>query len=216
MHNYRISTWVRFSSTTFQCDSGGDRTDTKGIVDTPSSGVPQNLPTEQSSQTRMGLGCSLANMEPDGPDIDPSGRPRPGDEKEIHPEHSQIKSIILEVPVREAYACCCRIAEWPRFIKSLHDVQCIDDNHFLLTSFVGNEARRTVLQIILRVPERRLVWQAISRYFPRGVILFDPLSELRTKITVKWRSNIEPVTLAKVTSDCLMSFKQFMEQGASH
>ena len=154
-------------------------------------------------------------MEPDGPDIDPSGRPARGGEKEIHSEQSQITSIILEVPVRETYACCCRITEWPRFIKSLHDVQKIDDGHFLLTSFVGNEARRTVLQIILRVPERRLVWQAISRYFPRGVILFDPLSENRTEITVKLRSNIDAVTLAEITSDCLTSFKQFMEHGTA-
>jgi uncharacterized membrane protein len=155
-------------------------------------------------------------MEPDAPENYPSGRPPWGSEREVDSEHSQTESIILEVPVREAYACCCRIAEWPRFIKSLHDVQNIDDNHFLLTSFVGNEARRTVLQIILRVPERRLVWQAVSRYFPRGVILFDPLSERRTEITVKLRSIIEPVTLAELTSDCLMSLKQFMEEDRTH
>jgi uncharacterized membrane protein len=153
-------------------------------------------------------------MEPDAPENGPSARPPRGVEKGIDSEHSQTESIVLEVPVGEAYACCCRIAEWPRFIKSLHNVQNIDDNHFLLTSFVGNEARRTVIQIILRVPERRLVWQAVSQYFPRGVILFDPLSELRTEITVKLRSTIEPVTLAKLTNDCLVSLKQFMEQGA--
>jgi uncharacterized membrane protein len=87
-------------------------------------------------------------MEPDAPENGPGGRPPRGGEKEIDTEHSQTVSIILDAPVREAYACCCRIAEWPRFIKSLHDVQNIDDNHFLLTSFVGDEARKTVLQII--------------------------------------------------------------------
>ena len=160
----------------------------------------------------MRLVCSLSNMESDAPEIGPSGRPR-RDQKETELAHSEAKSIILEVPVRDAYACCCQIEELPRFIRSLRDVQKIDDTHFLLTSMIDDEQRRTVLQIILRVPERRLVWQAVSDYFPRGVIVFEPLSDRKTEITVKLRSNIEPAALAQATTDYLTSFKQFMEQG---
>ena len=129
--------------------------------------------------------------------------------------YSEIKSIILDVPIRDVYACCCRVEESPQFIKSLHDVQKIDDTHFLLTYIIDNEPCRTVLQIILRVPERRLAWQAISLHFPRGVILFEPLSDQRTEITIQLCSNIEPATLGRITRDYLISFKRFVEQGAT-
>jgi uncharacterized membrane protein len=76
-----------------------------------------------------------------------------------------------------------------------------------------SEEHTTVLQIVLRVPERRIAWQAISDNFPRGVILFEPLSDRSTQITVRLRSSIEPAKLAKVTRDYLTNFKRFVEQG---
>ena len=127
----------------------------------------------------------------------------------------ETKSIILDVPIRDVYACCCRVEESPRFIKSLRDVQKIDDTHFLLTYTIDNEPRRTVLQITLRVPERRLAWQAISLHFPRGVILFEPLSDERTEITIRLCSKIESGTLGRITRDYLSSFKRFVERGAT-
>lgn len=155
-------------------------------------------------------------MEPDAADTSPGASQPDKRERETDLAHYETKSIILDVPVRDVYACCSHIEELPRFINSLQSVQRIDDTHFLLTSRIDDEPRRSVLQIILRVPERRLVWQAISDYFPRGVILFEALSDQRTGITVKLRSNIEPSVLAKVTSDYLTSFKQYMEHGTGH
>ena len=154
-------------------------------------------------------------MEPDAANMSPGGSEPKRRENGIDSTHSVSRSIILDIPVREVYACCCRIEESPRFIGSVREVQKIDDCHFLLTCWSGNSPHRAVLQIILRVPERRLVWQAISRYFPRGVILFEPLSDHRTEITVKLSSNVEADVLAKVTVDYLISFKKFMEQGTS-
>jgi uncharacterized membrane protein len=140
---------------------------------------------------------------------------KPTGESPAAAAYSDTKSIILDVPIRDVYACCCRVEESPRFIKSLRDVQKIDDTHFLLTYIIDNEPRRTVLQIILRVPERRLAWQAISLHFPRGVILFEPLSDQRTEITIRLCSNIESATLGRITRDYLISFKRFVERGAT-
>jgi uncharacterized membrane protein len=129
--------------------------------------------------------------------------------------YSETKSIILDAPIGDVFACCCRVEESPKFIKSLRDVQKIDDTHFVLTYLIDNKPRRTVLQIILRVPERRLAWQAISLYFPRGTILFEPLSDQRTEITIQLYSNIEPAELGTITRDYLISFKRFVERGAT-
>ena len=157
-------------------------------------------------------------MEPDAADITPTG-PQPNrPEKRIESAplyaHSEIDSIVVNAPVADVYACCSRFQELPRFITSLRDVQKIDEMHFSFTSLLDSEEQKTVLRIVLRVPERRIAWQAISDNFPRGVVLFDPLSDRTTEITVKLRSSIEPATLAKVTRDYLTNFKRFVEAAA--
>ena len=126
--------------------------------------------------------------------------------------HSEIDSIVLNAPVADVYAYCSRFEELPRFITSLRDVQKIDETHFSFTSLLDGKEQKTVLQIVLRVPERRIAWQAISDNFPRGVVLFEPLSDRTTEITVKLRSSIEPATLAKVTRDYLTNFKRVVER----
>ena len=157
-------------------------------------------------------------MEPDAADITPAGRQpnRPKKEAKSAPldAQSQIESIVLNAPVADAYECCSRFEELPRFITSLRDVQKIDETHFSFTSLLDSEEQKTVLRIVLRVPERRIAWQAISDNFPRGVVLFEPLSDRTTEITVKLRSSIEPATLAKVTRDYLTNFKRFVEAAA--
>ena len=144
-------------------------------------------------------------MEPDAADITPAP---------LY-VHSEIDSIVLNAAVADVYACCSRFEELPRFITSLRDVQKIDETHFSFTSLLDSEEQKTVLRIVLRVPERRIAWQAISDNFPRGVVLFEPLSDRTTEITVKLRSTIEPATLAKVTRDYLTNFKRFVEAAAT-
>jgi uncharacterized membrane protein len=154
-------------------------------------------------------------MEPDDADITPAGRQPNRSKKEAESTpldaQSEIDSIVLNAPVADVYAYCSRFEELPRFITSLRDVQKIDETHFSFTSVIGGEELRTVLQIVLRVPERRIAWQAISDNFPRGVILFEPLSDRTTEITVRLRSSIEPAMLAKVTWDYLTNFKRVVE-----
>jgi Predicted integral membrane protein len=155
-------------------------------------------------------------MEPDAADINPTGRQPNKPKKEIESApfdaHCEIDSIVLNAPVTDVYAYCSRIEELPRFIMSVRDVQKVDETHFSLTSVIDGEEHRTVLQIVLRVPERRIAWQAISDNFPRGVILFESLSDRTTQITVRLRSSVEPGKLAKVTRDYLTNFKRVVER----
>lgn len=156
-------------------------------------------------------------MEPDAADTpDPTGR-RPNKRKrqiESAPFDAQceVDSIVVNAPVADVYAYCSRFEELPRFMPSLRDVEKVDETHFYFTSVIGGEEHRTVLQILLRVPERRIAWQAISDNFPRGVVVFEPLSDRTTKIMVRLRSSIEPATLARVTRDYLTNFKRVVEE----
>jgi uncharacterized membrane protein len=126
--------------------------------------------------------------------------------------HSTIDSIVLNAPVADVYACCSRFEELPRFITSLQGVQKIDETHFSFISLLDGKDYRTILQIVLRVPERRIAWQAMTDSFPRGVISFEPLSDRTTEITVKLRSSIGAAKLAQVTRDYLTNFKRVVEE----
>jgi uncharacterized membrane protein len=156
-------------------------------------------------------------MEPDAADSTPRSHQPTWPKKEVEPApfdaHCTIDSIVLNAPVADVYAYCSRIEELPRFITSLREVQRIDESHFSFTSLLGGRESRTVLQIVLRVPERRIAWQAMPDDFPRGVILFEPLSNRTTEVTVRLRSSMEPTGLAKVTRVYLTNFKRVVEQG---
>jgi Polyketide cyclase / dehydrase and lipid transport len=157
-----------------------------------------------------------SQMEPDNSDISPTDRESDGAkqrfESALSDTHSKIESIVLNASVADVYGYCTRFEELPRFITSLREVNKIDETHFAVTSLLASEENKTVLQVVLRVPERRIAWQAISNDFPRGVVLFEPLSDRKTEITVKLRSSIEPATLAKVTREYLTNFKRFIER----
>src|SRR6202022_2834181 len=208
---------VRFSSATFGCDQGANSVVTKRRIPSPSFGGLENLPASPSPGTQPGPTLNRY-MEPDAADITPAGRQPNRSKKEAQSApldaHSKIDSIVLNAPVADVYAYCSRFEELPRFITSLRDVQKIDETHFSFTSLLDSEEQKTVSRIVLRVPERRIAWQAISDNFPRGVVLFEPLSDRTTEITVKLRSSIEPATLAKVTRDYLTNFKRFVEAAA--
>jgi uncharacterized membrane protein len=155
-------------------------------------------------------------MESDAADMTPTGRqpnrPRKEIESAAFDAHCEINSIVVNAPVADVYSYCSRFEELPRFITSLRDVQKIDETHFSFTTLLDGKEYTTVLQIVLRVPERRIAWQAISDNFPRGVVLFEPLSDRTTEITVRLRSSIEVATLAKVTRDYLTNFKSVVER----
>jgi uncharacterized membrane protein len=126
--------------------------------------------------------------------------------------HSEIRSIVLNAPVTDVYRHSCCFEQLPQFIESLVNIQKIDDTHFWLTTSHSGAQQRTMLQIVLRVPERRIAWQASCNEFSQGVILFEPLTQNRTEITLKLRSTIEPAILARATRDYLINFKQFVER----
>ena len=126
--------------------------------------------------------------------------------------HSVVRSIALNAPVTDVYDHFFRFEQLPQFIESLINVQKVDDTHFWLTTSDSTGQRRIMLQIVRRVPERRIAWQASCNEFSQGVILFEPLSQNKTEITLKLRSTIEPATLGRAASEYLINFKQFVEQ----
>jgi hypothetical protein len=80
---------------------------------------------------------------------------------------------------------------------------------------VGEKGRQltTNVEIIMRVPERRITWQAVSDDFRVGMVFLDSLVGGITKLTIKVCSIVEPVMLATALGLHLHSFKRFIERG---
>ena len=121
------------------------------------------------------------------------------------------QSITVNASVTEVYAHCARFENLPRFITSLRDVQKIDENNFSCTSVINGQEVKSDVQIILRVPNRRLAWQAVSDNFRIGVAVFTPRLDGTTEVTIKIRSIIEPVMLSGALRHYLQNFKSFVE-----
>lgn len=128
--------------------------------------------------------------------------------------NTDCQAIIINAPVAKVYAHCTRLQDLSRFITSLHEVRRIDDSRFTCTSLVNGEEVKSTVQILLRVPERRIAWQAVSENFRIGVIFFDPRPDGTTVVTVKIRSIVEPITLTGALRQYLLNFKRFAEEEA--
>jgi hypothetical protein len=89
----------------------------------------------------------------------------------------------------------------------------IDNTHFSCTWSIDGEEVQSDVQIIMRVPDRRIAWQAASDHFRVGVVFFVTIGGAATKVTVKVRSIVEPVRLTGALRHCLRNFKVYIENG---
>jgi uncharacterized membrane protein len=129
--------------------------------------------------------------------------------------NADCQSIVVNAPAAEVYQRCLRFEDLPRFITSIKKIEKITDTRFSCTSMINGQEVKTVVTIMMRVPERRIAWQGVSDNLRVGVISFDRLAGGATKVTVKVRSIIEPVLLTGALHSYLSSFKRFVEGKAT-
>jgi uncharacterized membrane protein len=124
---------------------------------------------------------------------------------------SHCQSVMVNAPASEVYRRCLCFEDLPRFITSVSEIHKVNDTRFLCTVVINGHEVKTLVQILMRVRERRIAWQVFSDNFPVGVITFDPLRGGRTKVTVKIRSIIEPGLLNTTLRQYLNNFKLGVE-----
>jgi uncharacterized membrane protein len=125
------------------------------------------------------------------------------------------QSIVVNAAATELYRHCLQFDELPRFITSITKINKISDTCFSCTSIINGEEVTSQVEIIMRVPDRRIAWQAVSDNFRVGVVLFDPLFGGTTKVNVKVRSITEPGMLTRALRRYLRNFKVYVESGGS-
>jgi uncharacterized membrane protein len=104
--------------------------------------------------------------------------------------------------------------ELPKFIKSLGNVQRIDDTHFSFSNIRDGKEQRGVIEVIRQIPERRIAWRTIADGLGLGVVSFEARCDTTTEIILKLRSVFDPSASAKNANEYLLNFKQSIENPA--
>ena len=104
------------------------------------------------------------------------------------------ESIVVNAPVADLYERWLVFEDYPKFITAIKRVRKLDENHFsALLSFNGRQHEAT-LEVMLRVPQRRLAWRTLADqraadHLAAGVVSFVPLSDKSTCVTMKLTSS---------------------------
>jgi uncharacterized membrane protein len=125
-------------------------------------------------------------------------------------------SIAVNAPIAAVYKRWLAFEDYPKFITAIKRVQKLDKNHFVaLFAFNGKQYEAT-LEIMLRVPERRLAWRTISNghahdHLAAGVVSFASLCDQGTRVTLKLTSNFGGAISNRVDR-YLQNFKRLVDE----
>ena len=116
---------------------------------------------------------------PNGPMPNKGTRPRKIDTAE--------GSIVINAQVATVYKRWLAFEDYPKFITAIKRVQKLDKHHFVASFAFNRKQYEATLEIMLRVPERRLAWRTISNshaqnHLASGVVSFASLSDHGTRV----------------------------------
>jgi len=124
-------------------------------------------------------------------------------------------SIAVNAPVAAVYKRWLAFEDYPKFITAIKRVRKLDANHFVASLGLNGKEYEKTLEMILRVPERRLAWRTLADprvpdHFAAGVVCFAPLSDQSTCVTLKLTSSFGGAVSRRV-GIYLQNFKKMIE-----
>jgi uncharacterized membrane protein len=124
-------------------------------------------------------------------------------------------SIVVDAPVAAIYKRWMAFEDYPKFLTAIKRVRKLDANHFVASLGFNGKQYDTTLEMMLRVPERRLAWRTLADHraldhFAAGVVSFESLSDRRTCVTLKLTSSFGGAVSNRVDK-YLHNFKQLVE-----
>jgi uncharacterized membrane protein len=125
-------------------------------------------------------------------------------------------SIVVKVPIGAVYRRWLRLEDSPQFLTAVKEVERLDANHFFMAATCNGKPMEGVLEIVLRVPERRLAWRLVtgesrSDHLASGVASFTSQSDRSTRVTLKITYSIVGEDLSDWIQEYLVNFKRLVE-----
>lgn len=124
------------------------------------------------------------------------------------------KSIVVKAPIAKVYECWLRGEDFPRFITAIKTSRRLDANHFAVFESLNGEQHESVLEFVLRIPERRLVWRSLSDELATGVVSFTPRADQSTLVALTMMSTYGGAVSQRIGT-YLQNFKTLIEGEAA-
>ncbi len=126
------------------------------------------------------------------------------------------RSIVVNASVAAVYKRWLAFEDYPKFITVIKRVRKLDANHFIASLGFNGKQYQTTLEMMLRVPERRLAWRTLADrsapdHFAAGVVSFAPVSDQVTCVTLKLASSFGGAVSNRVDK-YLHNFKRLIEE----
>lgn len=128
-------------------------------------------------------------------------------------------SIVVNASIAEVYEHWLAFEDYPKFITAIKRVRKLNANQFVAWLGFNGKQYETTLEVMLRVPKRRLAWRTLADHrapdhFAAGVVSFAPLSDRNTCVTLKLTSSFGGAVSHRVDR-YLHNFKRLAEGPAS-
>ena len=125
-------------------------------------------------------------------------------------------SIVVNAPVADVYKRWLAFEDYPKFITAIKRVRKLDENHFVASLAFNGKQYEAKLEMMLRVPERRLAWRTIADHsaldhIAAGVVSFASLPDQSTCVTLKLTSSFGGGISNRVDR-YLQNFKRLIEK----
>ena len=124
-------------------------------------------------------------------------------------------SIVVKAPVADVYERWLAFEDYPKFLTVIKRVRKLDANHFVASLSFNGKQYETTLEMMLRVPERRLAWRTLADrnapdHLAAGVVSFAPVSDQITCVTLKLTSSFGGAVSNRIDK-YLHNFKRLIE-----
>jgi uncharacterized membrane protein len=124
-------------------------------------------------------------------------------------------SIVVNAPVADVYERWLAFEDYPEFITAIKRVRKLDANHFSASLAFNGKQHEATLEMMLRIPERRLAWRTLADHrapdhLAAGVVSFASLSDQSTCVTLKLTSSFGG-TISHRVDKYLHNFKKLVE-----
>ena len=124
-------------------------------------------------------------------------------------------SIVINAPIASVYPQWLRLEDLPKFISAVKEVKKLDPEHIFIAVCHKGKRYEGVLEIMLRVPERRLAWRVVvrpsSHHFATGVVSFASQPNRSTGVSLRISSSFNGAVSRRVNT-YLRNFKRVVEK----
>jgi uncharacterized protein YndB with AHSA1/START domain len=110
-------------------------------------------------------------------------------------------SIDINAPVRAVYDQWTQFEEFPRFMEGVEEIRQDGPRNLFWKARIAGKEKQWEAEILEQVPDQRIVWRSIDGTPNSGEVMFEPLEEERTRVTL--RMEYEPEGFFEKAGDAL-------------